>query len=181
MLVVVIRALLDAADAVDCGVVEPLLFGECQHLLPFGRGEKFSVGVEQFQGVPLAGIVRRGDDDAAVGMLRNDGHLRAGRGAQPHVDDVGARGQQRTLDQIGDQPSRNACVAPHDDAGAASLRTGSDQAYVGRGELHDVGRRQILARRASDRTPDARNGLDECHVPESLYGKKLIPINKKKF
>ena len=168
-------------DAVHAGVLEALLLGHRQHALALGVGEEFAVGVEQLQGVPLTRVVRRGDDDAAVGMLRNDGHLRAGRGAQPHVDDVGARGQQRTLDQIGDQPSRNACVAPHDDAGAASLRTGSDQAYVGRGELHDVGRRQILARRASDRTPDARNGLDECHVPESLYGKKLIPINKKKF
>lgn len=57
MLVVVIFTRENAADAVDGGVVERLLPGEGQHLLPFGGREKLAVGVEQLQGVPLPRIV----------------------------------------------------------------------------------------------------------------------------
>ena len=154
-------------DGVDGGVVEILLLGHGQHLLALGVVQKFAVGVEQFQGVPLAGVVRGGDDDAAVGFLGDDGHLGSRSGTQPDVDDVGTAGQQGPFHEVRDHFTRNTGVASYDYGKFFARSTAGDQAHVGRGEFYDVGRRQVLARGSADRAADARNGFDECHV---LFG-----------
>ena len=156
------------ADGVDLRIVE-LLLGHSQHLLALGIGEELAAAVEQLQGVPLPGVVRRRDDDATVGPVHDDSHLGPGRRAEARIDHVGTAGEQRALDQVGDHFPRDAGVAPDDNDGLAALGARGNQPHVGRGELHDIGRRQVLARRASDRTADARNRLDECHIPPKVY------------
>ena len=167
MLVVEILARQHMADGVDRGVVVILLLGHGQHLLALGVVEKLAVGVQQFQGVPLAGVVRGGDDDAAVGLLADHGHLGPGGGAQPDVDDVRAAGQQGPFHEVRDHFARNTGVASYDYGKFFARIAAGDQAHVGRGEFDDVGRRQVLARGSADRAADARNGFDECHV---LFG-----------
>ena len=151
-------------DGVDGRVVVILLLGHGQHLFALGVVEKLAVGVQQFQGVPLAGIVRRGDDDAAVGLFGDHGHFCSGRGAQPDVDDIGATGQKGSFHEVRNHFARNTGVASYD-YGKFFARTAlGDQTHVGRGEFHNVGRRQVLARGPADGAADARDGFDECHV-----------------
>ena len=151
-------------DAVHAGVLEALLLGHRQHALALGVGEEFAVGVEQLQGVPLTRVVRRGDDDAAVGPLGDDGHLGARRGAEPDVDHVGAAGQQGALDQIGDHFARNTGVAAYDYGKFFAGIPLGDQTCVCGGEFHDVGGRQVLGLRPAHRAADTGNGFDECHI-----------------
>lgn len=143
---------------------ERIVRSQRQHPLAGGIAEELAPAVEQFQGVPLAGIVRSGDDDAAVGPVVGDGQFRARSGAETDADDIGAAAHERALDEPFDHRARNARVAPDDD-GKFFAGTGlGDATHVGRRESHDVDRREVVARRAADRTPDARNGLDECHI-----------------
>ena len=167
----------DMADSVDGRVVEIALFRHGQQFLALGIGEEFAVRIEQFQRVPLARIVRRRDDDAAVGLLRYDGHLGAGRGAEPHIDHIGAAGQEGSLHQIGHQFARNAGVAAHDYGKFFARIASGHQPGISRGELHDVGRGQILALGSSDGSANTRNGFDKRHIPTCLS----IPISKRNF
>ena len=170
MFVVEILAGDDVSDLVDRGVVERLLLGHGEDLLALDVGEEFTVVVQQFEGVPLAGIVRGGEDDAAVGLAGDDGHLGAGRGAESDVDDVGAAGEQRTLDQIHDQFARQAGVAADDDGEFLARIAACDQARIGGREFHDVERRKVLASGASDGATDSRNGFDKRHVTFGFMG-----------
>lgn len=108
--------------------------------------------------------MRRGDDDAAVGPLGDDGHLGARRGAKPDVDHVGAAGQQGALDQIGDHFARNTGVAAYDYGKFFAGIPLGDQTCVCGGEFHDVGGRQVLGLRPAHRAADTGNGFDECHI-----------------
>ena len=111
--------------------------------------------------------MRGGDDDTAVGLFRDDGHFGSRGGAQPDVDDIGAAGQKGSFDEIRDHFARNPGVASYDYGKFFARCAAGDQTHVGRGEFHDIGRRQILPRGASDGAPDARNGFDKSHV---LFG-----------
>ena len=150
-------------QCVDLGKFEVASFGQLQHALALGIGEELAVGIEQFQRVPLARIVRGGNDDAAVGLVGRDGQLHAGRRAEPHVDHVGAAAEQGALDQVAHHFARKTCVAADDDPQAALFAL-AQKTDVGSGEFHDVERGQIVARAAADRTADTRDGFDECHV-----------------
>ena len=154
----------DAPDAVDGGVFVILLFRHRKHLFPLGIAEEFPVGVEQLQGVPLAGVVRGGDDDAAVGLVRDDGHLDPRRGAQADVYHIRTARQQGAFDQVGDHLARNPGVAADDYGKFFARLTAGGQTGVGRGELHHVGRRQVPGLGPSHGAPDAGNGFNQCHI-----------------
>ena len=128
----------------------------------------FTNGVDQrMKRLSGNAVMRGGDDDAAVGLLADHGHLGPGGGAQPDVDDVRAAGQQGPFHEVRDHFARNTGVASYDYGKFFARIAAGDQAHVGRGEFDDVGRRQVLARGSADRAADARNGFDECHV---LFG-----------
>ena len=154
----------DAPDAVDGGVFVILLFRHRKHLFPLGVAEEFPVGVEQLQGIPLAGVVRGGDDDAAVGLVRDDGHLDPRRGAQADVYHIRTARQQGAFDQVGDHLARNPGVAADDYGKFFARLTAGGQTGVGRGELHHVGRRQVPGLGPSHGAPDAGNGFNQCHI-----------------
>ena len=169
MALVVRLARNDVTDAVDFGIGEILLLGHRKHTLALGVAQKLTLVVEQLQGVPLARVVRRGDDDATVGLVRRDGQLRSGRGAEPDVHHVDAAAEQRSLDQIGHHFTRYAGVAADDDG---QLPTGvalGNQTGVGRRELHHVERREVVARMSSDGSPNAGDGFNQSHDSLRVY------------
>ena len=154
----------DVANIINGGVVVTLLFGHCQHLLALGIVEELAALVEQLQGVPLSGVVRCGDDDAAVGLVRNHGHLRAGGCAEPYVDDIDTCAEERALHKVFDHRAREAGIATnnHGDAFAAVLIF--DKTCVCRCELNNIYGREVVRGFASYRSTNARNGFNECHI-----------------
>ena len=164
MLVVVRFPRNDLADMVHIRENEVFVFGQCQHPLALGVAQKFSIGIQELQGVPLAGIVRCGDDDAAVGPVRRNGQFGPRSGAEPDVYYIRTAAEQRAFDDVADHFARNTGVAAHDDFEPFPGCGFGDETHVGGGEFNDIERSEVLRRRAADRSPDAGNGFDESHV-----------------
>ncbi len=164
VLVVVGFAHEHAAQRIHLGKEVVLLLGQRQHALALGVGEELALIVEQLEGVPLTGVVRRGDDDAAVGAVVRHGQLDARRGAQAHVHHVGSAAEQRALDEAFDHAPRNTGVAADDDGKFFAWIRFRTQPHVSRGEFYDIEGREVVALGSAYGAPNARNGLYECHI-----------------
>ncbi len=126
-----------------------------------------ALGVQQFQGVPLNGVVRCGEDDAPLGAFSNHGHLHGGRRGKPEVEDIDAEPHQGA----GDQPLHHVAGRPripsHDHGGPGAL--------FGRAEIaqnpepialcgtHDVGRGEVVAFGPANGASESRDAADERH------------------
>ena len=67
------------------------LLGEGKRPFPRLSRQKFAIGIQQFQGIPLFGIVGGRQDDAPVRTETRHRQFDRGRGAQSHIDDVHAQ------------------------------------------------------------------------------------------
>ena len=112
--------------------------------------------------------MRCGDDDTAVGLLCDDGHLRTGRGAETHIDHIGTGSKQRTDHQVANQLARETGIASDNDTNLATLGALGDQTRVGRGEFYNINRGEIFTLRTTYGASDTRNRLDECHGLKSF-------------
>ena len=120
------------AELVDLCVME--VFGLCdaEHFGTVGSGEELALVVEQLQGVPLAGVVRGGDDDAAVSLSHAYGELGRRCGGVADVDDIVAHTHKGAYDDVADHEAGDSAVATDDD-----LMT-TDELCIGSGKLDDV-------------------------------------------
>ncbi len=162
----------DAADRVDLGVEEALVLGQSQHALALGVVQELAPGVEQLQRIPLPGVMRSGDDDAAVGPVADHGHLGSGSGAEAHVDYIRAAAQQRALDQVVHHLARDAGVAAHHDSQSFAVVLLCHEAHVCRRKFHHVDRREVLSDRAADGSANTGDRFNECH--RFMKVKKII-------
>jgi len=71
------------------------------------------VPVEQLEGIPLLGIVRGSQDDAAVSLLEHNGHLHRGSGGQAGVDHVYAAGSQGAAYDLVHHRTGDTGIAAH--------------------------------------------------------------------
>ena len=94
---------------------EFLRFSDAEHLLPLGVGEELAVFVEKFQRVPLHGVVRCGEDNAAAGALADNGDFGGGGGCQPDIHHIEAHGAERAGDERVDHLARQTGVAADND------------------------------------------------------------------
>ena len=150
------------ADAVDVHEIEVTGLGHPLEGLAFGIGEEFALFVQELEGVPLLGIVRGGEDDAAVGVLEKDGHFGRRSRGQAGVDHVDAAGQERTAHHVVDHFAGNARIAADHDFQPFLVRIlHLELAGISRRESYDVNGRQSIAHGAANGTPDAGNGFDQ--------------------
>ena len=154
----------DAAYRVHLGKYEVLVLGKREHPFALGVVEELSALVEQLQGVPLLGVVRRGYDDSAVGLMRYHGHLGTRGGAQSDVYHVGAATRQRALYYVVHHVARNTRVASDYYGKPFAVVLLAHEAHVGRRELHDVDGRKVVALRAADGAANAGNRFNQCHL-----------------
>ena len=91
---------LDRAQVVDLGEGERLGGGEVQDGLAFHGGEELTLVVQELEGVPLARVVAGGQDDAAIGLGEQDGHLGGRGGGETALDDVDAAAHEGAHDQL---------------------------------------------------------------------------------
>ena len=103
--------LLVAAKLVYVGIVEIFLFCYVEHGSTVFCSEKFALVVQQFQCVPLARIVRSGDDDTTIGTLHTHGKLGGRGGCQTDIYDIGTNTHKCAAHNVLHHFARNACVA----------------------------------------------------------------------
>ena len=103
----------DTSQFLYGSIVEILSFGNAQHFGSVGCSEEFSLAVEQLQGIPLCGIVRGCDDNAAVGLVPAHGQFGGGCGGQANVDDLITHAYQCATYHIAHHRSGDASVAPY--------------------------------------------------------------------
>ena len=138
------------------------------------RIEKFSLAVEQFQGVPLLGVVAGGDDDASVGLMVDYHHFHGRGGGEPQVDHVDAHPGEGRGNQGVYHRSRDAGIAPHYDPKAVFPGIFFQKpGPVGGGEFYRVERGEVVVCPTSDGAPDAGNGFYQCHDFRCIMGSIL--------
>ena len=158
--------LLDVAEGLDGREVEVLAGGEVQDGLAFHGGEEFALVVKELEGVPLARVVRGGEDDAAVCLGEENGHFgRRGR-CEAAFDDINAAADERTDDKLFDHVTAQAGVLADDHLVALAVRGRfalRERCRIGIGKLDDVNGGQCVAGGAADGAADTGNGFDERH------------------
>ena len=154
------------AQMVHIGILEVLSLGNTEYLVAILLVEELSLAVEQLEGIPLAGVMGGGNDDAAVGSAHAHSQFGGGGGGESDIDDVVAIAHEGTADHILDHLAGNAGVTANDNAAAgfsplslsplSSFLSPLNKGSIGGYKLHDVQWIQRIAGRASDRTTDAR-------------------------
>ena len=127
------------SQMVHIGILESLFLGYAKHLVAFFLVEELTLAIEQLQGIPLARIMRGGDDDAAVGTAHANGQLGGRRGGQSDVDDVVAIAHQSSANHVLHHLARDAGIAANDNLAATLLSLAlRDKSGIGGYKLHDV-------------------------------------------
>ena len=123
------------ADASPVDEVEFLQMIDVEQLGGFGGGEIDALAAEEFERVPVGGVVAGADGDAARGIQAADGVLDNGGGDDAEVDHVAAAGQQAGNDALPEHDAAGARVASQDH-GAARFKQGAE----GGGKVDDMTR-----------------------------------------
>lgn len=89
-----------ATQMIYVGIFEGFGLSDAEHLVAGFLVEELAFAVEQLQGVPLAGVVGGGDDDAAVGSAHADGKFGGRRGGESDVDYVVAVAHECAADYV---------------------------------------------------------------------------------
>ena len=148
------------AHVVHVGEVEIFGLGNGQNLLTLGFVEELALMVEQLQRIPMARIVRRGDDDAAVGLEPAHGQFRGRRGGKADIDHVVAHAHERAADDVFHHLARDAGIAPHDDAIVLRLGRATNERGIGRCKFHDIKWIQRVAGTSANGAANAGNRFD---------------------
>ena len=90
----------DMSKCINVSIVEVFALSNLQHLVAVGSSEELALAVEQLQGIPLAGIVRGCDDDAAVGTAHAHGQLGGRCRGIADVNDVEAHAHQGAANNV---------------------------------------------------------------------------------
>ena len=96
MLLVVAQVLAVAAQLIHFGVGELFGFGDAEHFVALLLVEEFAMLVQQFQGVPLTGIMRGGQDDTTTSTLHHHSQFCGRRRGQVDIYHVPAHTHQGT-------------------------------------------------------------------------------------
>ena len=142
---------------VDIGELIVGLLGKSKHLLTVLVGQKFATCIEQFQRIPLLGVVRSSDDDTSVSLMRCYSHLDTWCGTEIDIDHVCTTTDQRTFNQAHYHLTRNSGIATHHDLNALFTTALLNETSVSYCILNDVNRRKIFALNATNRTTNTRD------------------------
>ena len=105
----------DLAHLVYFGIVEVFVLGYSQYLGSVGGCKELSFLIKQFQGVPLAGIVRCGDDDTTVSLVPTYCQFCGRGGCIADVNDIIAHANKGSADHITNHGTADTAVASDND------------------------------------------------------------------
>ena len=144
-----------AAQMLDVGIFEVFTVGNGEHFVAVGSCQELSFGIEQLQRIPLSGVVRGCDDDAAVGTAHPDGQLGGGSCGIADVENIVTHAHQRTADDLTNHGSGDTSVSSDNDFIRFSFAVPSDERGIGCCKLHNVQRVQGVPWCSADGTADA--------------------------
>ena len=151
------------AQLIYLGKAEVLFFGEVQHGLPFNCGKELAFVVKELEGVPLTGVMAGGDDDAAIGLGKEDGHFRGGGAGEAAFDNVDAAADERAHHQLLYHVTRHAGILAHNYlvalAVGLSLTLGESGGISSR-KLDNINGGKGASRGASDGSANTGNGFN---------------------
>ena len=141
----------DFTQMVDLSIAEVLFLSNLKHFVAVGSCQELAFAVQQLQGIPLAGVMRRRDDDASIGTAHTDSQFGGGCGGIAYVDDVEAHAYECSAHYVTYHSPRNTAVAPYHNL----ARLAGYEGGIGRCELDDIQRVQGISRASADSTADA--------------------------
>ena len=156
----------DCSELVDFGEIKVFLLCKVKYCLPLRCGEKFSLVVQKFKGVPLAGVVRRRKYDTSVGLREQHCHFSSGGGCKTAFYHIYTASDKGSDHQLFHHVSRQTGVFSDDYLVFRSVRAGfsyGESGGIGRGEFDDINRSQSSARLPADGSADTGNGFYKCH------------------
>ena len=144
-----------AAQVLDVSIFEILTVGNGEDFTAIGSCQELSFGIEQLQRIPLSGVVRGCDDDAAVGTAHPDGQLGGGSCGKADVEDIVAHAHQRAADDLTNHGSGDTSVASDNDFIGFAFAVPSDERGISCCKLHDIQGIQGIPGCSADGTADA--------------------------
>ena len=103
------------SKVIHFGEGEVLALGDSEHTFSLRIVEEFSVLIEQFEGVPLLGIMAGGEDDTSCCFLACDCQFGSRSGGKTDINYVVAHAHKRAANDLLDHVTTQTCVATNDD------------------------------------------------------------------
>lgn len=163
MVVDSIKILDDRAQIIDRSEGQLIAIGNAKHLGALGGIDKLATGVEQFECIPMFGVVRSGDDDAAIGLLVDYRHFGSRGGREARLDDIDAHADEGAYYQMVDHRARDARIATHDEGDRTAVGTTLKKRGKSSRKLYHIDGTEALARDTADGATDARDRFDKTH------------------
>ena len=89
-----------AAQLLHGSVVEILFLGNTQHLGSVSSSKEFAFAIQQFQCVPLCGVVAGSNDDATVGLMPTHGQFGSRCRGQTDVNNFVAHAHKSAANHV---------------------------------------------------------------------------------
>ena len=100
---------------VHISILEILSLSNGQHFITLLFVQELTLAVEQFQGVPLTGVMTGSDDDAAIGTTHAYSQLGGRRSGQSDIDHIKAVAHQCSAHHVLHHLARDAGITTHHD------------------------------------------------------------------
>jgi len=101
------------AQVIYIGIGEGLGIGKFQDTLTIGSTEELSFTVEQFERIPMTGVMAGGEDDTSIGLKPCYGKLGGRCGGQADIRNVKAHTHEGTAYHLADHLSGEACITAY--------------------------------------------------------------------
>ena len=127
-----------SAETMDVGERIIVGFGDADHLLAFGIVEELTVGVEEFEGIPLHGVMAGSDDDTAASLFSS--YSEFGGGCRSHADihDIESHGYESANYEVFHHFAGEASIATHHYSIGITLIRLAKECSVSGSKLHDI-------------------------------------------
>ena len=159
-------SLLHCTEVFDTGEIKLPAVSALKYGGPCIGIEELALPVKELQGVPLHRVMRRSQDDPAVGMLENDSHLSCRGRGEPGLDHIHSAGHKSAADNILHHPARDTGVLPdHYLIALAFLFRHAlpELCTIGIREFNNIHRGEGIPRNAAYSPPYSRNRFNQSH------------------
>ena len=128
--------------------------------------QEFTLLVEEFERVPLAGVMGGGDDDTAVGPCESHCHFCGRSGGESGLDHIHTAGNECSTDYVLNHFSAETGILADNHLVAFPFSfwaSFTQLAAIGVGEFYDVNRGEGITGCSSYGSANSGNGFYECH------------------
>ena len=114
--------MLNYSEFVNLGKGVIFAFGDSQHLFAFGIRQELSALVEQFECVPLLGVVAGSEDDTSGCFLADDRQFGGRGGSQTYVHHMAAHSAEGGCYELVEHRTAHTCITTNDQCAVVRQR-----------------------------------------------------------